>query len=154
MLFGGQTDRADRYIAPTAVDAPGEDAPIMREEIFGPILPVLEFDRLEAALEAVNRRPKPLALYYFGSTPGTSERVLESTSAGGACVNDCIVHLASPYLPFGGVGPSGTGAYHGEASFEAFTHRKSVLKKSTLIDDPFRYAPYAGKLRFLRWLFN
>lgn len=150
VLHGGQLDRTRKYIAPTLVDAPGWEDPIMREEIFGPLLPILGFADLEDAIRAVNERPKPLALYYFGRSAERQERVLSRTSSGGGCVNETVMHLVNSNLPFGGVGASGMGAYHGKTSFETFTHAKSVLKRPSFLDNPLRYAPYAGKLKFLR----
>lgn len=140
VLFGGERDAAERYIAPTVVLPSGPDAPVMQEEIFGPVLPLLEFGELDEALEFVNSREKPLALYYFG---GKGKSVMRRTSSGGACINDTIMHFVGENLPFGGVGNSGMGSYHGKKSFEAFTHYKSVLKSSSNIDNPFRYMPYS-----------
>lgn len=154
LLHGGKSSREDRFIEPTLVDAPGWDTPIMQEEIFGPLLPVIAFDDLGAALKSINARPKPLALYYFGEDPDKQERVLTGTTSGGSCVNDVIMHISSVYLPFGGVGASGMGAYHGKGSFDAFTHYKSVLKRSSAFDLPVRYAPYKGKLRWVKYIFN
>jgi aldehyde dehydrogenase (NAD+) len=154
LLHGGRTIREERFIEPTLVDAPAWDCPIMREEIFGPLLPVLAFEDLSAALEMINARPKPLALYYFGTDPDKQEAVLTGTTAGGSCVNDVIMHISSAYLPFGGVGASGMGAYHGKGSFDTFTHHKSVLKRSNAFDLPVRYAPYKGKLRWVKYIFN
>ncbi len=149
-VLGGQTDEQARYIAPTVLEDVSPDAPIMQEEIFGPILPVLTVPNVESAIEFVNRRDKPLALYVFTNDKQTAERVIERTSSGGACVNDCVSHLVPPELPFGGVGPSGMGAYHGKAGFDTFTHKKSVLDKATKLDAPLRYPPYADQK--LKWV--
>ena len=125
----------------------------MLEEIFGPILPILSFYDIQEAIEMVNARPKPLALYYFTKDKAREKRVLAGISYGGGCINDTIVHLANPNLPFGGVGSSGMGSYHGKASFDTFTHEKSVLKKSLLLDIPIRYAPFKDiQLRLLKKL--
>jgi aldehyde dehydrogenase (NAD+) len=125
----------------------------MRDEIFGPILPVLKVSDLDQALRFVNARPKPLALYLFSTSEQSQARVLEATSSGGVGINHAVVQLSVQGLPFGGVGPSGMGAYHGKYSFETFTHRKAVLKKPTAIDPPLLYPPYTpGKERWLRRL--
>jgi len=150
ILFGGKGVRAKKYLAPTLIDRIGWEAPVMQEEIFGPILPLLSYTTLEEALQAVSHHPKPLALYVFSENRNVQRRVMEEISFGGGCVNDTVLHLANPNLPFGGVGPSGMGSYHGRASFTAFSHQKSVLKKASWLDVPLRYAPYAGKLRWLK----
>jgi aldehyde dehydrogenase (NAD+) len=142
VVVGGKTDRANRYIAPTVLRGVSEDSPAMQDEIFGPILPVFSVKSLDEAIDFVNRRDKPLALYVFSKDKQVAERVLTSTSSGGVCVNDCLSHLVPPELPFGGVGPSGMGAYHGKASFDTFSHKKSVLDKPTRLDPPLRYPPY------------
>lgn len=151
VVFGGERDEADRYFAPTAVRGPEPSAAIMQEEIFGPILPLIAVDDVDAAIEFVNGREKPLALYVFGEDDAVTDHVVASTTAGGVCVNATVFHLAVPGLPFGGVGESGMGAYHGRASFETFTHRKSVLTKPTRVDPSIAYPPYRGlKAKLLR----
>jgi aldehyde dehydrogenase (NAD+) len=142
VALGGEADEAERYIAPTILTNVAPDAPVMADEIFGPILPVLTVKSLDEAVEFVNARPKPLALYVFSKHADAAESVLARTSSGGACVNATIWHLANPNLPFGGVGPSGMGAYHGRDSFETFSHRKSVVAKSTRVDPKIAYPPY------------
>lgn len=139
--FGGGHDREERFIEPTLLDNVSPSAPVMQEEIFGPIFPLLTFSATEEAIAFVTEREKPLALYYFGSTDKGWE-VLRKTSSGGACVNDVIMHIANENIPFGGVGNSGMSAYHGEESFKVFSHRKSVVSTTTKIDIPFRYMPY------------
>ena len=139
--FGGEYDREERFIAPTLLDNVSPEAPVMQEEIFGPIFPLLTFGDTEEVVKFVTEREKPLALYYFGSTD-KGEGVLRRTSSGGACVNDVIMHIANENTPFGGVGNSGMGSYHGEESFRVFSHRKSVLSTTTKVDVPFRYMPY------------
>jgi aldehyde dehydrogenase (NAD+) len=125
----------------------------MHEEIFGPILPLIAVDDLDAAIEFVNARDKPLALYVFAEDDAVVDRVLEQTTSGGVCVNATLFHIAVPGLPFGGVGESGTGAYHGRASFDTFSHAKSVLAKPTSIDPSIAYPPYRGlKAKLLRRL--
>lgn len=140
VLVGGEHTR-DR-IAPTLVAVEDTACPLMQEEIFGPILPVLSYQTLEEAISFVAERPKPLALYLFTRDRGEERTVLERLSFGGGCVNDTILHLTSPHMPFGGVGDSGMGAYHGKASFDTFTHYKSVLKKAAWPDLAVRYHPY------------
>jgi aldehyde dehydrogenase (NAD+) len=152
IIIGGDTNPTGRYIAPTVIDNVGWDAPVMQEEIFGPILPVLEYTDLSEAIAQVNARPKPLAVYVFSNNKQYQERVLQETSSGGACINDTILHCGCPELPFGGVGDSGMGSYHGKASFETFSHHKSVLNRSFLVDLKLRYAPYQGKLKLLKRL--
>jgi aldehyde dehydrogenase (NAD+) len=128
-------------IEPTLAFAGWEDE-IMKDEIFGPILPVLTFETLDEAIAKIKERAKPLALYVFTSSKQNEKTVLQSLAFGGGCVNDTIVHLSLPSLPFGGVGESGMGNYHGKAGFDTFSHTKSILKKSTLLDIPLRYPPY------------
>ncbi|HEY8153526.1 MAG TPA: aldehyde dehydrogenase family protein [Myxococcota bacterium] len=142
VAVGGQTDEADGYIAPTVLRNPKPDSPLMTDEIFGPILPVLAVDDVAAAIEYVNQRPKPLALYLFSNDAKAEEQVLSGTSSGGVCVNSTLFHIANPELPFGGVGPSGMGAYHGRATFELFSHHKSVLTRGTRFDPKLMYPPY------------
>ena len=142
IVTGGIMDANQRYLAPTVIAKVPPGAAVMEDEIFGPILPVIEVDSMDAAIRFVNDRPKPLALYVFSSNKATADRVLSQTSSGGACVNDVVAHLGVPDLPFGGVGESGMGAYHGRASFEAFSHRKAVLRKGTRVDPALRYPPY------------
>ncbi len=149
-VCGGQADRGQRYIAPTILDQVSPEDPVMQEEVFGPLLPVLEYERLEQAIAFVNQRPRPLALYFFSEDRRRQRLVLAQTSSGGACLNDAVLQFAHPLLPFGGVGYSGIGAYHGRASFETFSHRRSVLRKSALPDLGMRYPPYAGKLARVR----
>lgn len=142
---GGDSRRDDLYVGPTIMDHVTWEDKIMEEEIFGPILPVLAYDNLDAIIKRINGRSKPLALYLFTTDKKTEEKVLERVSFGGGCVNDTILHLASPHLPFGGVGASGTGAYHGRKSFETFSHMKSVLKKRAKFNWSFLHPPYSVK---------
>ena len=142
IVTGGTADEDAHYIAPTILRNVPEGAPVMADEIFGPILPVLRVKDVEQAIAFVNERPKPLALYLFSSDPLVQESVLERTSSGGVTVNHALLHLTVPSLPFGGVGASGMGAYHGRATFETFSHRKSVLVKPTWFDPSFFYPPY------------
>ncbi|HEY4651179.1 MAG TPA: aldehyde dehydrogenase family protein, partial [Pontibacter sp.] len=154
--IGGQTDAATRYIAPTVLDNVTWEHKAMQEEIFGPILPVLSFEVLDEAIRMVNQHEKPLALYFFSASKDMQNRILREVTFGGGCINDTISHLANPNLPFGGVGSSGLGSYHGMASFNVFSHQKSVLHRGTWLDIPLRYPPYRNKLKslrkFFRWL--
>ncbi len=150
VIYGGQTDEDDLYIAPTLLDDVAKDDPVMQEEIFGPILPILTYSRLEDAIQFINERSKPLALYMFSKTQKNIDKVMTETSAGGVSINDTLMHIANPNLPFGGVGDSGIGAYHGAASFDTFSHKKSILHKSFILDAPVRYAPYAKNEKLLR----
>jgi aldehyde dehydrogenase (NAD+) len=139
---GGKVDRADRYVAPTILRNVSPDSPAMQDEIFGPILPILPIDDVDEAIRFVNGREKPLALYVFTNRDEVEERVLAQTSAGGVSVNAVAWHAGNPNLPFGGVGESGMGSYHGRFGFETFSHRKPVLKKSTRVDPKMAYPPY------------
>ena len=144
---GGESDRTERYIEPTLLTKVDPAAPVMREEIFGPVLPMIPFREQSEIVDFITAREKPLALYYFGPEKQGRE-ILAHTSSGGACLNDTIMHIVSEALPFGGVGNSGMGRYHGRESFDAFSHRRAVVETPTWIDLPFRYMPY----RMFRWV--
>lgn len=153
VVTGGETDLGEKYIAPTILRNVRETDAVMQEEIFGPILPVVSVPDIGAAIAFVNRGNKPLALYCFSTSKSAQDRVLAETSAGGTTINHVWMHVGVPSLPFGGVGESGTGAYHGRHSFETFSHRRGVLKKSSLPDPPLLFPPYAPwKLRWIRRL--
>ncbi|MGL5351935.1 MAG: aldehyde dehydrogenase [Clostridium sp.] len=152
IYFGGDFDNENLYMEPTIITDIKSNARIMEEEIFGPILPVIEFEDINEVVKYVNGRDKPLALYYFSENKNSIEFILENTTAGGVTINDTIIHVASSHLPFGGVGTSGIGSYHGEASFNTFTHRKSVIKRGTFMDMKVRYAPYNDKINLLKKL--
>ncbi len=152
VTVGGEGDCASRYLAPTVLDGVGWDDPVMEAEIFGPILPILTYGEMEEAIAAINARPKPLALYLFSNDKDLQNQVLSQTSSGGVCINDTIMHLGAPSMPFGGVGESGMGAYHGKFTFDTFSHRKSVLKRKFWLDLDLRYPPYQDKLKWLKWL--
>jgi len=143
---GGESDAASLYLAPTLLEEVGWGDPVMAEEIFGPILPILEYEDLETAIEAVNSRPRPLALYFFSGNRRNRERILAGIPSGGACLNDTLLHILSPRMPFGGIGASGVGGYHGQASFATFTHFRSVMVRSFRPETGLRYPPYPGKL--------
>lgn len=150
IVAGGSTNAAQRYIAPTILDQVTPEAAVMQEEIFGPILPMLEYDNISEAIALIKARPKPLALYLFTRDAKLQALVLAQTSSGGVCMNDTIMQIAASSLPFGGVGESGMGSYHGKASFDTFSHYKSVLVKNFWFDLKWRYAPYAGKLELFK----
>ncbi len=141
VVLGGKYDAAERYIEPTLLADVSPEAPVMQEEIFGPILPMTTFEKLDEVAEFVTKREKPLALYYFGNIKHGKE-ILARTSSGGACLNDTIMHIANENIPFGGVGNSGMGHYHGKESYKAFSHYRSVVITPTWLDLPFRYMPY------------
>ena len=153
IVIGGRTKPDERFIAPTVMDNVALEAPIMTEEIFGPILPVVSYTDLDEAINFVNARPKPLSLYIFTRDKVKQDRVISGTSSGGMCINDTIVHFASHYLPFGGVGDSGMGKYHGRTSFETFSHVKSIVKNTMRFDIPLRYAPYRFKFPLVKRFF-
>lgn len=150
IVIGGQAKAEEKFIAPTVLDGVSWDSPVMEEEIFGPILPVLEYTDLKDAIAQINARPKPLALYIFSKDKQKQQQVLQSTSSGGVCINDTVMQVGVSTLPFGGVGDSGIGNYHGKASFDAFSHYKSVLKKGLWFDQNWRYPPYNNKLSLLK----
>ncbi len=142
IVIGGEYNKDTLMIAPTVVDHVDGDNVLMHEEIFGPILPILTYHHLDDAISFINHREKPLAFYIFSHYKDVQKKILKSCSFGGGCINDTIIHLASNQLSFGGVGHSGMGSYHGKKSFETFSHTRSIVKKATWIDLPFRYYPY------------
>ena len=156
VVFGGQTNLKDKFIAPTVVEETSLESPIMQEEIFGPLLPILTYKK-EAEIDAIiSKYEKPLALYIFTENPYFYRRIIQNHSFGGGCINDTMIHFVNKRLPFGGVGHSGIGAYHGNLSFDTFSHQKSIVKKANWLDLPVRYAPYLDKMptikRILKWL--
>ncbi len=156
ILFGGQSNIETLYLAPTLLDEPNMDSIVMKEEIFGPILPILSYQSKSDIEKIISSFEKPLALYLFSQNKSFIDEVLQKYSFGGGCINDTVIHLANNRLPFGGVGNSGMGAYHGRLSFDIFSHKKAIVKKGTWLDLPMRYAPYKDKLktiqRLLKWL--
>ncbi|MEM6531432.1 MAG: aldehyde dehydrogenase family protein [Myxococcota bacterium] len=153
VAFGGDHDAEQRYIAPTVLDEPAADSPVMQEEIFGPILPVLTYEKLEDAIQFVNERDKPLALYAFSKKKKVQRAIVEQTSSGGVLINDTVMHLGALELPFGGVGESGMGSYHGIFGFQAFSMRRAVMNRATFVDVPLRYPPYSeSKLTWVKRL--
>jgi len=155
-IIGGQTNAEDLYISPTIIDEPSLNSKVMEDEIFGPILPVISFKNLNEVHKIINRYPKPLSLYVFSTNTTQAKKLIKEFSFGGGCINDTVVHFANHKLPFGGVGNSGIGAYHGKYTFDTFSHKKAIVKKANWLDIPLRYAPYTGKLKklksLLKWL--
>ncbi|MBN8855362.1 MAG: aldehyde dehydrogenase family protein [Sphingobacteriales bacterium 50-39] len=154
IVAGGRTDRALLFIEPTLMEDVPSESPLMQEEIFGPILPVISFSDMEEALAIVRRQPDPLAFYLFTKDQGREKTWMEQYSFGGGCINNTIWHFANHHLPFGGVGYSGMGAYHGKYSFETFTHAKAVMQTPGWIDPAIKYPPFKGKLKWFRWFFR
>lgn len=142
ILLGGKIDRNKQKIEPTILDNPKLETKVMQEEIFGPILPIIEYETIEEAIEYIKQFEKPLAFYLFTTNKQIERKCMERISFGGGCINDTIIHLATPYMGFGGVGQSGIGSYHGKKSFDTFSHQRSIVKKANWIDLPIRYLPY------------
>ena len=154
ILFGGEYDIETRYFSPTIIDEPRIDSPIMDEEIFGPILPIISYDKENQIEELISKYEKPLALYVFSSNKKFSEKIIRKYSFGGGAINDTIIQVGNPNLPFGGVGHSGIGKYHGKTSFDQLSHKKAIVKKGNWLDIKIRYAPYKGKLEYVKKFFK
>lgn len=154
IVFGGHSDEDERYIEPTLLDHVTSDSAIMQEEIFGPILPILTYQSLDEAIAFIHQRPKPLSLYLFSENENATQRVINELSFGGGAINDTLMHLANPKLPFGGVGASGMGRYHGKYSFDTFTHEKSYIFKSTRLESGVHLPPYKGKFKYIKAFFK
>ncbi|HSP06479.1 MAG TPA: aldehyde dehydrogenase, partial [Acidobacteriota bacterium] len=152
VALGGSCNREQLYIEPTVLDEVKMEDPVMADEVFGPILPVLEYEDLNDAIGIIEQRPGPLSLYVFTRDKKFEKELLSRVAFGGGCVNDAMIHLANPYLPFGGIGSSGLGAYHGRYSFDTFSHRKSIVSSPFFPDIKIRYQPYLEKLRLLKKL--
>lgn len=150
VIAGGGSSKKDLFIEPTIIDGVSWTDPIMQEEIFGPLLPVLGFESFDQMVESIRNLPKPLSLYIFSKNRKRQKQVVNSISFGGGCINETLSHFANPRLPFGGIGESGTGQYHGKHSFDLFSHQKSIVKKPTWLDIPIRYPPYQGKLGLVK----
>lgn len=150
VYYGGSFDDLGLYMEPTILVNTDVNSAVMTEEIFGPILPVIEFDNIENIIDFINRREKPLALYYFSESKKNINYILRATTSGGVTINDTIIHVANGNLPFGGVGNSGIGNYHGKASFDTFTHKRSVMKRGTFVEFNIRFAPYKEKINILK----
>ena len=152
-VIGGGFDESRRLIEPTVLSEITPESPIMQEEIFGPVLPLLTFTALDECVRFIRSRPRPLALYLFTKSKAAEDKIFNTCSFGGGCINDTVIHLANPHMGFGGVGHSGMGSYHGKLSFDTFTHYRSIVKKYNWIDLPVRYHPYTEKkLKLLRSL--
>ena len=150
ILIGGQSDKADRYIAPTLIECKDEALPVMQDEVFGPVLPVLEYDNLDELTERISKKDKPLALYYFTSNRKKIDKVISTIDSGGVGINELLVHFVNNHLPFGGVGKSGMGAYHGKYSFNTFSRERALVVSSTLFDISVKFAPYKKRVRLLK----
>ncbi|MNQ60157.1 Aldehyde dehydrogenase [compost metagenome] len=156
VIFGGETDANKLFISPTLIEEPALDSPVMKEEIFGPILPILTYETETDIQNVISKYEKPLAFYIFSENQSFAKKLIKNYSFGGGCINDTVVHFSNKRLPFGGVGHSGIGAYHGQLSFDIFSHHKAIVKKGNWLDLPMRYAPYKDKLasikRLLDWM--
>lgn len=156
IIYGGQSNKSSLYLAPTLLDEPKMDSQVMKEEIFGPLLPILSYESKSDIDKIISSFEKPLSLYLFSQNKSFIDTVLDKYSFGGGCVNDTVIHLVNNRLPFGGVGNSGMGAYHGKLSFDLFSHKKAIVKRGTWLDLPLRYAPYKDKLntirKILKWI--
>lgn len=151
-ITGGIHDEESLYIAPTLIDEPSFDSAIMKDEIFGPLLPLISYENENDLEKIISKYEKPLSLYVFTDDKAFAERAIRKFSFGGGCINDTVVHFSNKRLPFGGVGNSGMGAYHGKKSYDTFSHQKAIVKKATWLDIPLRYAPYGNKLKVIRKL--
>lgn len=156
IIFGGNHNEDEYYLSPTLVDEPNLESNLMREEIFGPILPILSYTNNNDLKKIISQHEKPLSLYVFAENEAFSKKIIQEYSFGGGCINDTVVHFSNKRLPFGGVGHSGIGAYHGKLSFDTFSHKKAIVKKASWLDIAVRYAPYKNKLKtikkILKWL--
>lgn len=150
IYFGGNIDKDDLYMEPTIITKPKLESPLMTDEIFGPVLPVLIYEDLSKVVEFINNREKPLALYYFSENKKKIKYILRATVSGGVTINDTIIHVANSNLPFGGVGNSGVGKYHGRESFETFTHNRAIMHRGTFVEFNVRFAPYKNKLKLVK----
>lgn len=151
IAIGGTTDKSDLYIAPTLIDEPRLDSEVMKDEIFGPILPVISYESEEDIDRIISNYEKPLSFYVFSNSKTFTKKMMHTYSFGGAVINDSLIHFANDKLPFGGVGHSGMGAYHGKLSFDTFSHKKPVVKKANWLDITVRYAPYKGKKKLIKF---
>ncbi len=154
VVFGGNSSKEDLYIEPTLLDNITNDNKIMKEEIFGPILPIITYDNFDEVLEIIQSKSKPLSLYLFSEDENMTHRVVEELSFEGGAINDTLMHLANPNLPFGGVGSSGIGQYHGKYSFDTFSHMKSYTFKSTRLESSLFFPPYKGKFKYIKTFFK
>jgi aldehyde dehydrogenase (NAD+) len=150
VILGGQSNKENCYLAPTLIVEPGLDSEIMKEEIFGPLLPIISYKNTIDLKNIITNYEKPLSLYVFTTNNYFAEEMIQKFSFGGGCINDTVIHFSNKRLPFGGVGHSGIGAYHGRLGFDTFSHKKAIVKKANWLDLPFRYAPYKGKLSVIK----
>ena len=153
-MYGGTVNESNKYLSPTLVDEPSMESKLMSDEIFGPILPILTFDSEDDITTIISQLPRPLSFYIFSKNKSFAKRLITKFSFGGGTINDTLIHFGNSRLPFGGIGDSGMGAYHGKHGFDTFTHRKSIVIKGNWLDLPVRYAPYAGKLNMLKKFFK
>lgn len=154
IIFGGKVNEKDCYLSPTLIDEPNPDSKVMKTEIFGPILPIISYDDEEKIKDILHRHEKPLSLYVFSNNTKKSKYYVNNFSFGGGCINDTIIQFGNHRLPFGGVGESGIGAYHGKFGFDTFSHKKSIVFKANWLDIPLRYAPFNNKLKLLKKLLH
>ena len=154
ILSGGEFNRSDFYLAPTLLDEPKLDSPVMQDEIFGPILPILSYESKADIERIISKYEKPLSLFIFSENKSFIKEILGKYSFGGGCVNDTIIHFSNSRLPFGGIGHSGIGAYHGKLSFDTFSHKKAIVRKANWLDLPLRYAPYKNKVNIIKRILN
>ncbi len=152
VVYGGRSDRDKLFIEPTLLDDVSPDAPVMHEEIFGPILPIIAYKDFPEAVSIISRNPDPLAFYLFTSSKKNENQWVENISFGGGCINNASWHLTNHHLPFGGIGSSGMGRYHGEYSFETFSHKKAIMKTPTWFDPDVKYPPFKGKMKLFKWV--
>jgi aldehyde dehydrogenase (NAD+) len=154
IIYGGESDESDLYIAPTILEGVKITDKVMQEEIFGPVLPVITYRSKEEVLEWIEKHPYPLALYVYTSNQSTEKFYMEHVRFGGGCINNAVIHLGNPDIPFGGVGSSGIGQYHGKQGFDTFTRPKSIMKSPTWFDAPLWYAPYKNNVKWIKKLFK
>jgi aldehyde dehydrogenase (NAD+) len=154
IIFGGQTNRETLFVAPTLLNNPKLDSPVMTDEIFGPILPIISYRSVSEVSSIILGFEKPLSLYLFSTNSSYINKVLSEFSFGGGCINDTMIHYANSRLPFGGVGHSGIGNYHGKFGFNTFSHQKSVVKKANWLDVPVRYPKYEKKIKWIKKILN
>ncbi len=154
ILFGGKTNQLENYVEPTLLDNPSLNSLVMKDEIFGPILPVLTYQNDDDLEKIILFYEKPLSLYVFSENNDFAKKIIQKYSFGGGCINDTVIHFSNNRLPFGGVGNSGIGSYHGKKSFDIFSHKKGIVNKATWLDLPLRYAPYKNKLQFIKKVLN
>lgn len=154
VIFGGKSNKKGFFISPTIIDEPSLESLVMREEIFGPILPIIGYEAENDLEQLIQNYEKPLALYVFSTNTCFNKKIIQKFSFGGGCINDTLIHFSNHRLPFGGVGHSGIGAYHGKKSFDVFSHKKAVVKKANWLDNQIRYAPYKNKIKWLKKILN